>query len=190
MSLPSRSSRRSFLTVLTAFGAAVALPLVPARLNAALGNGARRSLSKLGKTIQVWKNPGCKCCEGWATNVRAAGFEVIMTEDPTLDERRKRMGVLEGLEGCHTGLLGEYVIEGHIPGDIIARFHTEAPANALGISVAGMPAGSPGMESATPVASYDVIAWHKDGSRRTFATVVPTATATTTAPAQPDAHKH
>lgn len=188
MSLSSRSSRRSFLTALTALGATVAIPLLPSRLHAALrSQGAGRSVGPFGKTIQVWKNPGCKCCEGWAANVRAAGFEVTMTEDPTLDERRKKMGVPEGLEGCHTGLLDKYVIEGHIPGDIIARFHAEAPANALGIAVAGMPAGSPGMESATPVASYEVIAWYKDGSHRTYATVVPTATA---APAQPDAHKH
>ena len=41
-------------------------------------------------------------------------------------------GVPLQLQSCHTTLIGDYVFEGHIPADVIARFLDEKP-NAKGL---------------------------------------------------------
>lgn len=120
------------------------------------------------QTIRVHKNPGCGCCDKWAEHVRAAGFEVVVEEDPALDEFRNRLGVPAGLRSCHTGLLGDYVVEGHVPADLIRRMVDEKPAIA-GIAVPGMPMGSPGMEGPSSQ-RYQVLAFRKDGRTSVYAT--------------------
>jgi hypothetical protein len=123
--------------------------------------------------IITHRNPGCTCCEGWAEHMRKAGFEVTLSDDPELAAYREKLGVPSDLAGCHTSTVGARVFEGHIPSHLIARFLRDHPA-ALGLAVAGMPAGSPGMESPTPVA-YDVVAFAKDGKRWIYENVKPAA---------------
>ena len=43
------------------------------------------------------------------------------------------------------------------------------PSDVVGISVPGMPLGSPGMEQGGIVEDYDVIAFKKDGTTEIFA---------------------
>ena len=71
---------------------------------------------------------------------------------------------------CHTAKIGPYLVEGHVPAAAIKRLLREKPNNIAGIGVAGMPAGSPGMESPNPVA-YDVIAWRASGETFVFAKI-------------------
>jgi hypothetical protein len=77
------------------------------------------------------------------------------------------MGVPFRLTSCHTARVGKYVIEGHVPADLIQRLLAVHPALA-GLSVPGMVTGSPGMEGpgAEP---YDVIAWDRDGKTTVYA---------------------
>jgi len=70
-------------------------------------------------------------------------------------------GVPPELFSCHTALVDGYVFEGHVPADLIGAVLSERP-NIIGLGVAGMPAGSPGMESDNPV-PYDVVAFTADG---------------------------
>jgi hypothetical protein len=81
---------------------------------------------------------------------------------------KRRLGVLPTLESCHTAVVAGYVIEGHVPADAIERLLEERPA-IVGLAVAGMPAGSPGMEAAQPHVSYDVIAFDAQGRTSVFA---------------------
>ena len=74
------------------------------------------------------------------------------------------------LLSCHTAKVGLYLIEGHVPAAAIRRLLAEKPKNVVGIGVAGMPPGSPGMESPNPVA-YDVIGWRPSGETFVFARV-------------------
>ena len=76
-------------------------------------------------------------------------------------------GVPLQLQSCHTTLIGDYVFEGHIPADVIARFLDEKP-NAKGLAVPGMPIGSPGMEMGDRVDSYNVIAWNDKGGAMVY----------------------
>jgi len=72
------------------------------------------------------------------------------------------------LHGCHTGTVGDYVISGHIPPDDIIRLLREKP-KIKGLSVPGMPVGSPGMEVGDQKDSYEVVAFRSDGSSYSFA---------------------
>ncbi len=100
-------------------------------------------------------------------HLRANGFRVksVAVED-TADERRRR-GIPAALGGCHTGVVGGYAIEGHVPAREIRRLLAERPA-AAGLAVPSMPQGSPGMESPTPQ-RYNVLLVGKDGRHSVYA---------------------
>jgi hypothetical protein len=118
--------------------------------------------------IAVRRDPGCGCCEAWTERLKAVGFNVTMTDDPALDQFRAKLGVPVDLYGCHTAIIGSYVIEGHVPPADILRFLGEN-RQAMGLSVPGMPVGSPGMESGAAADKYDVLVFKSDGSRDVFA---------------------
>ena len=91
------------------------------------------------------------------------GFEVevIDVDFSELEALKAQYGVPLELSSCHTALVDGYVIEGHVPADLIDTILGERP-NIIGLGVAGMPAGSPGMESDNPV-PFDVVAFTEDG---------------------------
>lgn len=86
-----------------------------------------------------------------------------------LEEVAPRRKVPAAIRSCHTATVENYIVEGHVPAAVIKRLLRERPKIA-GIGVAGMPAGSPGMESPTPVA-YDVLAWRPSGETFVYARV-------------------
>ena len=107
--------------------------------------------------VVVYRNPECGCCEGWAEHMRAAGFEVTIEDDPSLDDRRANLKIPGELASCHIALAGGYAFEGHIPAADIVKFLNEPPAGAYGLVVPGMPAGSPGMGPEGSGGPYDVL---------------------------------
>lgn len=117
--------------------------------------------------VTAYRNPGCDCCEGWAERLKQAGFVVAMSDDRDLSSRRAGLGIPEDLAGCHLAFVGDYVIEGHVPPEDILRLLDEKPS-VVGLSVPGMPMGSPGMEGGT-TESYVVLAFSADGSTKTYA---------------------
>jgi hypothetical protein len=92
----------------------------------------------------LYKNPGCGCCEEHAIYLRGHGYAVKVIESHDLDGLKRRHGVPEQLYGCHTIEIGGYVVEGHVSAETLGRLLREKPA-IRGISLPGMPAGSPGM---------------------------------------------
>ena len=120
--------------------------------------------------IQVSKQPGCGCCEQWAQHMRKAGFKVTVTEAADVDAMKRKNGIPDNLRSCHTSLVGNYRVEGHVPVDVVKKLLTEKPAVA-GITVPGMPIGSPGMESGNRVEPYNVIAFDASGRQRVYASV-------------------
>ena len=102
-------------------------------------------------------------------HLRTAGFEVKEQNVDALGPIKKRFGVPAPLHSCHTAVVGDYVIEGHVPADLIQRLLRERPAVA-GLAVPGMPVGSPGMEApGRPAERYDVLAFEKNGRTTVFA---------------------
>lgn len=116
----------------------------------------------------AYKAPGCGCCDLWADHMREAGFDIRMLEDSDLAVRKIRHGITSDLASCHTALIDGYVVEGHVPADIVRRLLNERPEGVTGISVPEMPVGTPGMPGpkAGPV---DVLAFG-NGRPKVYAT--------------------
>lgn len=120
--------------------------------------------------MAVRRNPGCGCCEVWTEQMRASGRFIVTTQDdPDLAAFKSARGVPVDLTSCHTAIVGDYVVEGHVPLADIVRLLEERPAIA-GIAVGGMPSGSPGMEQPSGAnEAYDVVAFQTSGERHVFA---------------------
>jgi hypothetical protein len=121
--------------------------------------------------VEVWKSPTCGCCNDWIKHLEANGFKVKAVNVPDSRHVRAKFGMPAKLGSCHTALVGGYVVEGHVPAREIKRLLKDKPG-ALGITVPGMPIGSPGMDG--PIYKgvqdpYDVLLVQADGSARVFA---------------------
>lgn len=92
----------------------------------------------------LYKRPFCSCCDGHADHLRANGYKVTVIQSKNMSLIKKNYGVPQEFEGCHTIVIGGYVVEGHVPASIIGKLLKERPA-IRGISLPGMPQGSPGM---------------------------------------------
>ena len=103
-------------------------------------------------------------------HLRAAGYPVKEENVPDVTPIKRRYGVPERLAACHTALVEGYVVEGHVPADLIDRLLRERPG-AAGLAVPGMPAGSPGMESSGQASErYQVLIFDRSGKTEVYAT--------------------
>jgi hypothetical protein len=115
----------------------------------------------------VYKDPDCGCCKAWVEYMRKHGFRVDAKDTRDMEQIKANLGVPASLVACHTAIVGGYIIEGHVPAADIERLLKQKPKIA-GLAVAGMPAGSPGMEGPPPV-HYQVIAFERSGKTHVFA---------------------
>lgn len=120
--------------------------------------------------LQVSRDTGCPCCHVWTAMMQKTGrFRVTMVDAPDLPAFKRRLGVPAGLGSCHTAVVENYVVEGHVPADDILRLLQQRPAGVRGIAVPGMPRGSPGMEQPDGVVdAYTVVAFDAAGGQRDF----------------------
>jgi hypothetical protein len=120
--------------------------------------------------ITVYKTPTCGCCGKWIAHLEDNGFNVVTREMNDLTAIKTENGIPRNLASCHTGIVDGYVVEGHIPADVIRRLLKERP-DIKGIAVPGMPAGSPGMEVASGVVQpYSVMTFDENGKSEVFET--------------------
>ncbi|MBS1158683.1 MAG: hypothetical protein H6R15_1102 [Proteobacteria bacterium] len=138
------------------------LPLLLALL---VGTGSVRAQSLT--EVEVFKSPYCGCCEKWVEHLQKNRFTVNAHNVNDVPAARKRLGMPERVASCHTARVGGYLIEGHVPAADIQRLLKEKP-KAVGLAAPGMPQGSPGMETATPV-PYQTLLVQADGSTTVFA---------------------
>lgn len=118
--------------------------------------------------ISVFKDPNCGCCEKWVTHLENEGFSTTVKDSDSLDAIKQEHGITPQYQSCHTGVTEGYVFEGHVPAHIMKKFLAEKPENAIGLSVPGMPMGSPGMEMGDRYDDYDVLLLKKDGSSEVY----------------------
>lgn len=118
--------------------------------------------------MTVYKSPTCGCCKLWVDHIEKSGFKVSVIETEEMNPIKLKLGVPAGLGSCHTAKVGGYFVEGHVPANDVKRLLKEKP-DALGISVPGMPMGSPGMEVPSgETQPYNVTIINKDGSLSIF----------------------
>lgn len=126
------------------------------------------ALAQQAKTpMVVYMDPGCGCCGKWVDLMKADGFEVSVQNTGNMDPIKQRYGIRSELASCHTALVGGYLVEGHVPADLIRKMLAEKPKIA-GLSVPGMVTGSPGMEG-EPKQKYDVLAFDAAGKTTVYA---------------------
>ena len=118
--------------------------------------------------VTVHKSATCGCCKIWVDRLRDAGFTVDVRDVENLNSVKQRVGIPYGMGSCHTAEVDGYFVEGHVPIDDITRLLRERP-DAKGLTVPGMPAGSPGMEVPSGrVQPYEVVLVGRDGSTSVY----------------------
>lgn len=120
--------------------------------------------------IKVYKSPTCGCCGAWVEHLKAAGFDVVAEDvnQAALWTLKTKAGITEDLSSCHTAFVEGYVIEGHVPAQDIRRLLKEKPEG-LGLTVPGMPIGSPGMEIGNEREPYATLLVQPDGAADFYA---------------------
>jgi hypothetical protein len=118
--------------------------------------------------LTVHKSPYCGCCAKWIEHVEKHGFTVKIIDTEDMAGVKKRLGVPDKVASCHTTQAGGYFIVGHVPAADIKRLLAQKP-RAAGISVPGMPMGSPGMEHGGHRQPYATILVQRDGTTKLFA---------------------
>jgi hypothetical protein len=122
-------------------------------------------------TVLVYKTEGCGCCNGWIEHLRAAGFTVDARDVTDLMAVKRDAGVPVANSSCHTALVDGYVVEGHVPADLVKKMLAERP-DVVGLAVPGMPVGSPGMEG-SGAKPFQVLTFDLQGKNTVYATVDP-----------------
>ncbi len=120
----------------------------------------------------LYRSPGCGCCELYAQHLDQQGFAVKVVSTKKLLQFKQDHGVPQALASCHTMLVDGYVVEGHVPVNIVQRMLRQHP-KIRGIALPGMPSGSPGMENPKmggPKKAPFVVYVIADGPSRIYAT--------------------
>jgi hypothetical protein len=117
--------------------------------------------------VIVYHDPKCSCCGKWINHMEKNGFEVENIPEPAMNRIKEKLGVPQNLLSCHTAIINDYIIEGHVAAEDIKRL-LELQPQAHGLSVPGMPMGSPGMEYEGRRQRYDVLIFDKTGESTVF----------------------
>ena len=123
-------------------------------------------------SLLVHKTPTCGCCKMWVEHIKENGFIANIKDHDGLLEIKEKYKIEPQYRSCHTAVSSNgYIFEGHIPSKFISQFLSEDHPNAIGLSVPGMPLGSPGMEVDDLFTPYDVLILFNDGTSKIYAEV-------------------
>ena len=122
--------------------------------------------------LLVHKTPTCGCCKMWVKHMEENGFTVNTKDHQSLVKIKEELKIEPKHRSCHTGVSSRgHFFEGHIPSEYVSQFLSEGNPDAIGLSVPGMPLGSPGMEVEDRFMPYDVLVHYKDGSTKVYAEI-------------------
>lgn len=161
--------RASTLVQWGSLAAVVAIAVALTRL----GGDAEPGPAPEDADMVVYTTPSCACCHAWIDTMRAEGFSLAVVERSAAEvvALKNERGLPATTFGCHTGVIEDYLVEGHVPAEDIRRLLRERPA-AVGLAVPGMPAGSPGMTGRNRE-GYEVLLVDSAGGTSVFRRVPP-----------------
>lgn len=119
-----------------------------------------------GKEIVIYQSKTCGCCKKWVKHLVDNGFKTVSKFVDDVTETKLSVNLPMKLASCHTAFMDGYVIEGHVPASAIQKLLTEKPG-IKGLTVPGMPMGSPGMEGSYKE-PFNVIAFEENGNERVY----------------------
>ena len=147
----------------------VAVLLVVSAPLTAAAQSAGRAKPAAGAAVEgkVYLTPTCGCCGKWVEHMAADGFKLSRELTSDMNTVAAHTKVPQPLRSCHTAVIGPYIIEGHVPADLVRKLLKEQPKIA-GLSAPNMPAGSPGMDvpNSPP---YSIVAFRADGTTYEYA---------------------
>jgi len=117
--------------------------------------------------IEVYRSPSCGCCSKWIAHLKENQFDVKDHVTNDVQVIKDKYGVPENMASCHTALVNGYVVEGHVPAADIKKLLKLKPA-VIGISVPGMPSGTPGMEMGGRKDPYKVVSFDEEKKYEVF----------------------
>ena len=119
--------------------------------------------------LVVNRTETCGCCGAWVERMNSAGLRTVVeyVNEEALGLIKTQLGISKELSSCHTATIGSYFVEGHVPAEDIFKLLTEKP-NARGLSVPGMPIGSPGMEMGNNKEPFDTLLVFENGETQVF----------------------
>ena len=122
--------------------------------------------------LLVHKTPTCGCCKKWVDHMEENGFSITTEDHQSLAMIKDDLQIQPKFRSCHTGVSQEgYFFEGHVPSKYVVQFLSESNPDAIGLSVPGMPLGSPGMEVDNRFTPYDVLIHFEDGTSKVYAEI-------------------
>lgn len=121
--------------------------------------------------MDLYKTESCGCCKLWQEHLESFGYSVDVHHPDDMAKVKKELLVPPAYQSCHTGVVGGFVFEGHVPEKFVKQFLANPPEQAVGLTVPGMPLGSPGMEVGERFTPYDILLIKKDGSVETYAQI-------------------
>lgn len=118
--------------------------------------------------VVVYKSPTCGCCSQWEDHMRGAGFSVVSRVVDDVNSIKKKHGVPQALQSCHTAVVDGLVLEGHVPARAVQKLLKKRPKGVKGLAVPGMPVGAPGMEGGSYREKYNVLSFSEAGKSSVF----------------------
>ena len=133
------------------------------------GNAVEKPVNTFEKgeiTLTMYHGEGCQCCVRWADYLEDQGVKVINELIMNPNAFKNENGVPDQLRSCHTAVVDDYIVEGHMPNQAIDKLLSEKP-DIAGIALPGMPLGSPGMPG-EKTEDWVIYAINHDGSYEEF----------------------
>lgn len=115
--------------------------------------------------VVMYKSPYCGCCVGYKEYLEQKGYKVKVVEMEDISSIKEKYNIPYNYRSCHTTIFGNYFVEGHVPIEAVEKLLSEKP-DIDGITLPGMPAGSPGM-SGIKTSPFRVFSL-KDGNPEVF----------------------
>jgi hypothetical protein len=116
--------------------------------------------------ITVYKDKNCGCCGEWVKHMEANGF-ICNVNNVDMRPIKAKYGVPEHLESCHTTVIRNYIVEGHVPAADIKKLLAASPKDIYGLTIPGMPASAPGMDN-KPFQPYEVLSFDRAGRTKVY----------------------
>ena len=116
-------------------------------------------------SVTILKDSSCGCCDVYVSYVVKKGFNAD-TKTTNMESVKEKYGIPYSMRSCHTTVIGDYFVEGHVPIEAVEKLMLEKP-DIKGIALPGMPSGSPGMPGSKQ-GPFIVYAINKDGSTSEF----------------------
>jgi len=115
-------------------------------------------------TITVFKTPTCGCCSNYVSYLKREGFKVQAIDLNSLSDIKNKYGITPDMESCHTSVIGNKVIEGHVPAEVIDSFLADENSPRA-IALPEMPSGSPGMPG-SKIGKFKIFALNQDSGEK------------------------